>query len=123
MTDSRRLLKHAFILDLLCLVLCFALLFLGTRAKLTTPVWMLVVGSMIALVALVASIVLFVKARKLDRAESRRIEQKILENAANEDAHGQLDGDEDADSAVDTETEEATVEEPHLDAESAQTLK
>ena len=84
MNDSRKLLKHAFILDLLCLVLCFALLFLGTKAKLSTPVWMLFVGTLIALVALIASIVLFVKARKLDRAESKRIEQEILENAAKE---------------------------------------
>ena len=50
------------------------------------PNWLLAVGVMIAIVALVASIFLFVKAHKLDRAESRRIEAEILKNAAKEDA-------------------------------------
>ena len=76
--------KHAFILDVLCLLLCLALLFLGTKD--VAPYWILVVGALIALVALVASIFLFVKARNLDRAESRRIEAEILKNAAKEDA-------------------------------------
>ncbi len=76
--------KHAFILDVLCLVLCLALLVLGTKE--IVPSWLLMAGALIALVALVASIVLFVKARKIDRAESRRIENEILQNAAKEDA-------------------------------------
>ena len=112
MNDSRKLLKHAFILDLLCLVLCFALLFLGTKAKLSTPVWMLFVGTLIALVALIASIVLFVKARKLDRAESKRIEQEILENAANEDAH-EVFAEEDSLSSALTGTSSQAEEELH----------
>lgn len=84
MNQAKLLMKHAFILDVLCLLLCFALLFLGTKE--IVPYWMLAVGAVIALVALVASIFLFVKARKLDRAESRRIEAEILKNAAKEDA-------------------------------------
>ena len=84
MNNSKLLLRHAFILDLLCLLLCAALLLLGTNDIL--PFWMLVVGALIALVALVASIWLFVKARKIDREESRRIEAEILKNAAKEDA-------------------------------------
>ena len=83
MNNSKLLLRHAFILDLLCLLLCAALLLLGTKDIL--PFWMLVVGALIAFVALVASIWLFVKARKLDREESRRIEAEILKNAARED--------------------------------------
>lgn len=47
---------------------------------------MLAIGAIIALVALVTSIALFIKARKIDRDESRRIEQEILDNAAKEDA-------------------------------------
>ena len=117
MNDSRKLLKHAFILDLLCLVLCFALLFLGTKAKLSTPVWMLFVGTLIALVALIASIVLFVKARKLDRAESKRIEQEILENAANEDAHEVFAEDDEAKSVEEPEIEAPSVEEPTVEPE------
>ena len=84
MNQAKLLMKHAFILDVLCLVLCFALLFLGTKD--IVPYWILAVGALIALVALVASIFLFVKARKIDRAESRRIEAEILQNAAKEDA-------------------------------------
>lgn len=84
MKDSKLLLRHAFILDLLCLLLCFALLFLGTKD--IVPYWILAVGAFVALVALITSIVLFVKARKIDRAESRRIEQEVLNNAAKEDA-------------------------------------
>ena len=41
-------------------------------------------GSLLA--ALVASLFLFVKASKLDRAEARRIEAEILKNASQEDA-------------------------------------
>ena len=84
MKDSKLLLRHAFILDLLCLLLCFALLFLGTKD--IVPYWILAVGAFIAFVALVTSIFLFIKARKIDKAESRRIEREILENAAKEDA-------------------------------------
>lgn len=84
MKNSKQLLTHAFILDILCLVLCLALLFLGTKDII--PYWMLATGALIALVALITSIVLFIKARKIDREESRRIEQEILENAAKEDA-------------------------------------
>ena len=84
MKSSKILTRHAFILDLLCLLLCFALLFLGNKNII--PQWMLITGALIALVALIASIVLFVKARKIDREESRRIESEILANAAREDA-------------------------------------
>ena len=84
MNQAKLLMKHAFILDVLCLLLCFALLFLGTKE--IVPYWMLAVGAVIAFVALVASVFLFVKARKLDRAESRRVEAEILKNAAKEDA-------------------------------------
>ena len=84
MNQAKLLMKHAFILDVLCLVLCLALLVLGTKE--IVPSWLLMAGALIALVALVASIVLFVKARKIDRAESRRIENEILQNAAKEDA-------------------------------------
>ena len=84
MKNSKLLKRHAFILDILCLLLCFVLLYLGTTNKL--PYWALAVGAMIALVALVASLWLFVKAHKIDREENRRIEREILENAAKEDA-------------------------------------
>ena len=84
MKSSKILTRHAFILDLLCLLLCFALLFLGNKNII--PQWMLITGALIALVALIASIALFVKARKIDREESRRIEAEILKNAAKEDA-------------------------------------
>ena len=84
MNQAKLLMKHAFILDVLCLLLCFALLFLGTKE--IVPYWILSVGAVIAFVALVASVFLFVKARKIDRAESRRIEAEILKNAAKEDA-------------------------------------
>ena len=84
MDQARLLMKHAFILDVLCLVLCIALLLLGTKE--VVPYWLLAVGAVIALVALVASLFLFVKARKLDRAEARRIEAEILKNASQEDA-------------------------------------
>lgn len=84
MDQAKLLMRHAFILDVLCLLLCFALLFLGTKD--IVPYWLLAVGAVIALVALVASVYLFIKARKLDRAESRRIEAEILKNAAREDA-------------------------------------
>jgi len=83
MKDSKLLTKHAFILDVLCLLLCFALLFLGTKNVI--PYWMLCTGAIIALVALVVSIVLFVKARKIDREENMRIEREILDKAASED--------------------------------------
>ena len=65
MKSSKILTRHAFILDLLCLLLCFALLFLGNKNII--PQWMLITGALIALVALIASIALFVKARKIDR--------------------------------------------------------
>ena len=80
MKNSKLLAKHAFILDVLCLILCFALLFLGNKDLI--PYWMLVVGALIAFVALIASLVLFIKARKIDREENRRIEREILEKAA-----------------------------------------
>ena len=109
MRNSKVLLKHAFILDVLCLLLCFALLFLGTKATYTTPRWLLVVGALIALVALVASIWLFAKARKLDREESRRIEKEILDNAAREDAHEQF-AEDDKPEAVDNIAAEPEIE-------------
>ena len=84
MNQAKLFMKHAFVLDVLCLVLCLALLLLGTKE--IVPDWLLMTGALIALVALVASIILFVKARKIDRAESRRIEAEILQNAAKEDA-------------------------------------
>ena len=84
MKSSKILTRHAFILDLLCLLLCFALLFLGNKNII--PQWMLITGALIALVALIASIALFVKARKIDREESRRIDSEILANAARGDA-------------------------------------
>lgn len=84
MKNSKPLLRHAFILDVLCLLLSFALLFLGFNDKI--PYWALVLGALVALVTLVASILLFVKARKIDREESRRIEREILESATHEDA-------------------------------------
>ncbi len=84
MNQAKLLMKHAFVLDVLCLLLCLALLFLGTKDVI--PYWILAIGAVIALIALVASVCLFVKARKIDRAESRRIEEEILENAAKEDA-------------------------------------
>ncbi len=76
--------RNAFILDIICLVLCLVLLFLGNTDLL--PHWALAIGAIIALIALIASIYLFVKARKIERAENRRIEAAILENAAKEDA-------------------------------------
>lgn len=84
MNNSKSLMRHAFFLDILCLLLCLALLYLGTSDKL--PYWALAVGAMIALVALVISLWLFVKARKIEHEENRRIEREILENAAKEDA-------------------------------------
>ncbi len=84
MNHSKQLLRHAFILDILCLLLCLALLYLGTTDKL--PYWALAIGALVALVGVVVSIMLFVKARKLDREETSRIEREILENAAREDA-------------------------------------
>ena len=84
MNQAKLLMKHAFILDVLCLALCFLLLFLGTKE--IVPYWLLAIGALIALVALVTSIFLFIKARKLDRAEAKRIEAEILKNAAEEDA-------------------------------------
>lgn len=99
--------RHAFILDVLCLLLCFALLFLGNKNII--PYWMLVIGALIALIALVASIVLFVKARKIDREESRRIENEILANAAKVDAvdeAAKLENQEDADKAVELITDD-----------------
>ena len=80
MKDSKQLSRHAFILDVLCLLLCFALLYMGNKHILST--WMLAVGAVIALAALVASVVLMITARKIDRAEERRIEREILTNAA-----------------------------------------
>lgn len=99
--------RHAFILDVLCLLLCFALLFLGNKNVI--PYWMLVIGALIALIALVASIVLFVKARKIDREESRRIENEILANAAKVDAvdeAAKLENQENADKAVEQITDD-----------------
>lgn len=99
--------RHAFILDVLCLLLCFALLFLGNKNII--PYWMLVIGALIALIALVASIVLFVKARKIDREESRRIENEILANAAKVDAVDEavkLENQENADKAVEQITDD-----------------
>lgn len=99
--------RHAFILDVLCLLLCFALLFLGNKNII--PYWMLVIGALIALIALVASIVLFVKARKIDREESRRIENEILANAAKVDAvdeAAKLENQENADNAVEQITDD-----------------
>ena len=84
MNNSKLLTRHAFILDILCLLLCFALLYLGNTNRL--PHWALATGAMIALVALATSVYFFVKARKIDREENRRIEREILENAAKEDA-------------------------------------
>lgn len=84
MNNSKLLVRHAFILDILCLLLCLALLYLGNTDKL--PYWALAIGALVALVGVVVSIMLFVKARKLDREESNRIEREILENAAREDA-------------------------------------
>ena len=99
--------RHAFILDVLCLLLCFALLFLGNKNII--PYWMLVIGALIALIALVASIVLFVKARKIDREESRRIENEILAYAAKVDAvdeAAKLENQENADKAVEQITDD-----------------
>ena len=84
MNNSKSLMRHAFFLDILCLLLCLALLYLGTTDKL--PYWALAVGAMIALAALVVSLWMFVKARKIEYEENRRIEREILENAAKEDA-------------------------------------
>lgn len=84
MNNSKLLLRHAFILDILCLLLCLALIYLGNTNKL--PYWALAIGALVALVGVVVSIMFFVKARKIDREESRRIEREILENAAKEDA-------------------------------------
>ena len=84
MKNSKPLTRLAFILDMLCLLLCLALLYLGNTNRL--PYWALATGAMIALVALVASLYLFIKARKIDSAESRRIKQEILENAAKEES-------------------------------------
>ncbi len=84
MKNSTLLLRHAFILDVLCLLLCCALLYLGTNDKVSNGI--LITGALIALVALCASIWLFVKARKIERDEGRRIETQILDNAAREDA-------------------------------------
>ena len=103
MNQAKLFMKHAFILHLLCLLLCFALLFLGTKE--IVPFWILAVGAVIAFVALIASLILFIKARKLDRAESRRIEAEILKNAAKEDA-------------VDKAAEEAAEDSEKVDEES-----
>ena len=84
MRNPKLLMRHAFILDVLCLLLCSALLILGTNGVLKT--WLMAVGAFIAFVALAASIFLFIKARKIDRAEARRIESEILKNAAREEA-------------------------------------
>lgn len=84
MNQAKLLMKHAFLLDVLCLALCCVLLFLGINDKVAS--WVLATGALIALVALCASIWLFVKARKIDRAENRRIEREILESASREDA-------------------------------------
>lgn len=104
MNTSKQLLKHAFILDILCLVLCFALLFLGTKNLISY--WMLATGAVIALVALITSIVLFIKARKIDREESHRIEQEILSNAAKEDAVFSTSQDEDINDEVEENEQE-----------------
>ncbi|MBQ9585132.1 MAG: hypothetical protein IJR20_03920 [Muribaculaceae bacterium] len=84
MKNSKLLTRHAFILDILCLLLCLALLYLGNTNRL--PYWALAIGAVIALVALTASVYLFVKARKIDHEENRRIEKEILDNAAKVDA-------------------------------------
>jgi Ca2+/Na+ antiporter len=84
MNNSKLLLRHAYILDILCLVLCLLLLYLQNTGKL--EYWALSIGAIIALVAFVVSLYLFIKARKIDREESRRIEREILENASKEDA-------------------------------------
>lgn len=108
MNQAKLLMKHAFILDVLCLVLCLALLVLGTKE--IVPNWLLLVGTVIALVALVASIFLFVKARKIDRAESRRIEAEILQNAAKEDAVDKAIEDGDLVDEPDVQVEEKAAE-------------
>ncbi|MBR5638830.1 MAG: hypothetical protein IKW83_03595 [Muribaculaceae bacterium] len=84
MNQAKLLMRHAFILYVLCLVLGFALLFLGKKDLI--PYWLLVAGTVIVFVAFVAWVFLLVKARKLDRAECRRVEAEILKNAAKEDA-------------------------------------
>lgn len=84
MKNSKLLTRHAFILDILCLLLCLALLYLGNTNRL--PYWALAIGAVIALVALTVSVYLFVKARKIDHEENRRIEKEILDNAAKVDA-------------------------------------
>ena len=101
MKSSKILTRHAFILDLLCLLLCFALLFLGNKNII--PQWMLITGALIALVALIASIALFVKARKIDREESRRIER---EDAAAKYAQDVTDGNESYDEQNDYKTDD-----------------
>jgi hypothetical protein len=116
MNNSKLLKRHAFILDILCLLLCFALLYLGNANKL--PYWALAVGAMVALVALVASLYLIIKARKIDHEESRRIEREILENAAKED--GGYIPEDDKEPAIEVKepvVEEQVVEEAAADEE------
>ena len=84
MNNSKLLLRHAYILDILCLVLGLLLLYLHNTGKL--EYWALSTGAIIVFVAFVVSLYLFMKARKIDNEESRRIEQEILENASKEDA-------------------------------------
>lgn len=110
MKNAKLLLRHAFILDVLCLALCCVLLYLGTNDKI--PTWALATGALIALVAMCASIWLFVKARKIDREESWRIEREILDNASKVDAvdkaieDGDLQDTDDADSQDDYKNED-----------------
>ena len=63
---------------------------------------------MIALVALVASLYLFIKARKIDSTESRRIKQEILENVAKEESDDTPVTD---DKVADEDKEDVAVEE------------
>lgn len=106
MTKPKLIVRLAYALDIFCLALCFVLLYLGTNKK-DIPTWVLTVGAIIAFLALVASFCLFAVVRKLDRAESRRIEAEILKNAAKEDAVDKAIEDGDIEDCVVTDGEEA----------------
>lgn len=73
--DYKTLRKKALLTDVVCIVLAGGVLYLGAKSML--PDWVLVVGLVLALCALVMAVRYSFKARKLERTELNKL---IAEN-------------------------------------------
>ena len=82
MNDSNKLLKRAMLLDFVCIALALAVLYVGNKGL--VPEWVLILGAVLALAFMCASIYDLMTARRIEKARRKELEEAELKELQKE---------------------------------------